>query len=96
MFECKPYIKAILFSVLTFLVAPTSTFGSDDYSVRRCKIVELLRRGQIESNRYIIRAYSRRGKVIQTFKAMDGRPFDGRSEAELGLFLLVEEGSCPE
>lgn len=81
--------------VLACLTTGYEALAYDDYSIVRCKIIEVLKRGQRESNRFIIRAYNRRGKVLETHRAHSGHFFDGRAEAELGLFLLVEEGTCP-
>ena len=85
-----------LFLFFTASVDTAEAYRNDDrYVITKCRIIELLRKGQRESNRYVIRGYNRKGKVLETFRAFDGRPFTGRSEAELGLFLLVEDGSCP-
>gem|GEM_PF-5115534 len=88
-------IRMTLSLFVGLMMIPQTGLSDDDGMVVKCRIVELRRRGEIESNRYIIRALSRRGRVVDTFRAMDGRPFSGRSEAELGLFLLKEEGNCP-
>lgn len=95
------FLKGSIFSIFVFAMISSVTQeaaayrGDDQYMITKCRIVELIRKGQRESNRYVIRGYNNKGKVLETFRAFDGRPFTGRSEAELGLFLLVEEGSCP-
>ena len=81
--------------VLACLTTGYEALAYDDYSIVRCKIIEVLKRGQRESNRFIIRAYNRRGNVLETQRAHSCHFFDGRAEPELGLFLLVEEGTCP-
>ena len=94
-------IKGFSLSIIVFLGFSMTSIDAeayrndDQYVISKCRIIEILRRGQRESNKYIIRGYNKRGKVLETFRAFDGMPFMGRSEAELGLFLLVEEGSCP-
>lgn len=89
-------LLVLLLLVFSMTAINAEAYRNDDaYVISKCRIVELLRRGQRESNRYVIRGYNKRGKVLETFRAFDGRPFEGRSEAELGLFLLVEDGSCP-
>ena len=91
------FARAVLVMGLIFASMTTGqeALAYDNYSVVRCKIVEVLRRGQRESNKFIIRAYNKRGRVLETHRAHNGQFYDGRAEAELGLFLLVEEGNCP-
>ena len=54
--------------LITLVEAPAQAQSDDDDTIHKCRIIEILRPGQRESNRYIIRGYSRKGRKIDVFK----------------------------